>query len=161
MPSLTMVHEMLDYPYWVRDRVLRRLEGMPVEVYLGDAGLDHGSIHRTLLHHLRAENNWRCRIEGQALSETKAAGLRELGEAWRAEEARWRALIGQLSETDLERPVTYRFASGEEHTDRLWQLVMHVFSHGVQHLGEVALAMTRYGFSPGDMDYMEYVHPAS
>jgi uncharacterized damage-inducible protein DinB len=161
MLSVTMVHEMIEYPYWVRDRVLKRLDGMPAEVYLGDAGLDHGSIHRTLLHHLQAENNWHCRIEGLPLRELQAPGLRELGTAWRAEEARWRVLVAGLTDENLERPVTYSFANGEEHTDPAWKIVLHVFSHGVQHLGEVALAMTRYGFSPGDLDYMEYVHPGN
>jgi uncharacterized damage-inducible protein DinB len=155
-----MIREMLDYPHWVRDRLLTRLEGMAADLYLGDAGLDHGSIHRTLRHHLRAEHNWRCRIEGLPVRDLEAADLRELRLAWSTEEAGWRALVGALSESDLTRPVTYQLAVGTQQADKLWQIVMHVFSHGVQHFGEVALAMTRFGYSPGDMDYMEFVHPA-
>src|SRR5262245_21891381 len=110
MPGLMVLREMLDYRCWLRDRVLDRLEAVSPDVYLGDAALVHGSIRRTRLHHLRSEHNWRCRIQGLPLHELEAESLAGLRDAWKVEEASWRALIGSLSEADLTRPVRYRLS---------------------------------------------------
>ena len=158
--SAEMLRSFIDYNYWARDRLLARLLFLPTAFYFAPAELDHGSIHRTLVHALQAEINWRLRIQGQPLKpEIKVEDAEQLKQAWLKEEALWRDLVAGLTDEDAGREVTYQAGGGKQHTDPLWQIVFHVTGHGAQHFAEVALALTKQGHSPGNLDYMEYVHP--
>lgn len=158
--SADMLRAMIDYNYWARDRLLARLPFLPAAFYFAPAELDHGSIHRTLLHALQAEINWRLRIQGLPLGpEIKVEDASQLRQVWLEEETHWRELAAGLSDDEAGREVTYEAWGGERFTDRLWQMVFHVTGHGVQHYAEVALAVTKQGHSPGNLDFMEYVHP--
>jgi len=157
--SADMLRSMIDYNFWVRDRVLGRLPFLPVAFYFAAAELDHGNMHRTLVHILQDEIVCRRTIQGlPAGRDIKIEDAQQLERAWREEEARWRELAAGLTDDDATRPISYD-AGGLPATNALWEIVFQIVSHGTQHFGEVAMAMTKQGHSPGNLDYMEYVHP--
>src|SRR4051794_37386894 len=106
--SADMLRQVIDYNFWMRDRVLGRLPFLPVAFYFAAAELDHGNIHRTLVHILQDEIT--CRVTMQGLPNKRDIKLEDaelLKAAWLEEEARWRELMADLSDDDVARPISY------------------------------------------------------
>lgn len=38
-----------------------------------------------------------------------------------------------------------------------WQMLLHQANHAMQHRSEVAVFLTEFGFSPGQLDLMRYL----
>jgi uncharacterized damage-inducible protein DinB len=151
---------LLDYGYWARDRIFAALEPVPAEVYLRPVGLDHGSIHATLLHVLASDLLWWNRWHGLPADDLGLNNVRTLDHLklrWKEEEANYRDLLNRLTEDDLKDNVAYLTSSRVPSTETLWQVFTQMSNHGTQHRSEVALALTAMGASPGYLDFMGYV----
>lgn len=60
---------------------------------------------------------------------------------WEIERTAWFDFVDSLSRESTQ-------------TERnMWQTIMHVVMHGIQHRSEAAYILTGYGYSPGDLDF--------
>ncbi len=157
------MRRVFDYGYWARDRILIQVARLDHGTYVANVNLDYGSIRRTLIHCLEREGTWLARWEGrpdQPLDDDELSTFDALVEAWSREEARMRAFLQRLSDSMLLEVVEYESAlSGRRFDIPLWQMMAHLVNHGTQHRSEVALALTRLGYSPGDLDLIVYFDP--
>jgi uncharacterized damage-inducible protein DinB len=80
-----------------------------------------------------------------------------LGARWQSEEQAMRLFLQGLNEDDLDRHVRYTTPSGDARDRILWQSLLHLAFHGVQHRSEAAAMLTGYGRSPGDIDLNVYL----
>ena len=64
--------------------------------------------------------------------------------------------VDGLEAADLERIVRYVNYQGETWAYPLWQQLLHQANHATQHRSEAALLLTRYGRSPGPLDFLVY-----
>jgi uncharacterized damage-inducible protein DinB len=76
---------------------------------------------------------------------------------WTEEEATMRAYLASLTDADLQQVVESRNSAGQVFRYPLWQILIHVVNHGTQHRSEVALYLTNFGRSPGNMDFLVYI----
>jgi uncharacterized damage-inducible protein DinB len=53
--------------------------------------------------------------------------------------------------------VEYLNTEGERWAYPLWQQMVHQVNHGTQHRSEVAMILTRCGYSPGWLDFLYYM----
>jgi uncharacterized damage-inducible protein DinB len=94
-----------DYSCWARDRLLAAARAVDEADYLRPGGLDHGSLHGTLVHALSAEIIWRNRWQGvspkSVLAEGEVAGIEALDRLWQLEEAKMRAFLDGLTDETL------------------------------------------------------------
>ena len=44
---------------------------------------------------------------------------------------------------------------------KVWQTIVHVVTHGIQHRSEAAAILTGYGQSPGDLDFDKFLKEKS
>jgi uncharacterized damage-inducible protein DinB len=121
--------------------------------------VSHGSLRATLVHTLGAEIVWRERCqEGTSLiEEDDLPTLEKLLDLWKREETAMRSYVATLSEDDLLRPLEYRNTKGVRFSNVLWRILVHVVNHGTQHRAESAAALTAFGHSPGDVDFILFL----
>ena len=154
---------LFDYSCWARDRVLAQVARLDHDAYVALRSLDHGSIRGTLVHWLARDAIWLARWQGrpdELISEADLPTFEALQERWAREEAQMRAFHGQLTDAELVETVRYVSAlTGNRYAIPLWHMMSHVANHGTQHRSEVALALTRLGLSPGDLDMVVYLNP--
>ena len=151
-----------EYNYWANHRILARAEQLTQAQLTEHAPYMWDTILRTMAHVLGAEWIWRQRVqEGvspAALLDRDAFGtLAALRQRWDEEEAAMRAFLQGRSDADLDQVITYKNSAGKPFQRPLWQILTHVVNHGTQHRSEVALSLTNFGFSPGDMDISLYL----
>jgi len=63
----------------------------------------------------------------------------------------------ELSNSDLDSPLSYTNFKGEQHNKRLGDLVLHVFLHQVHHRGQVTTLLSQEGIDFGETDLPEIV----
>lgn len=150
------------YNRWANERILSAAERVPAERLIAPYPcLSHGSLHGTLAHCLAAEVVWLQRmrdgVSPAALPEASAVPtLAALRARWAQVEGEWQAYLGTLADDALAQPVHYRTTAGREMATPLWHILTHVVLHGMQTRAEAALALTAYGCSPGDIDWIVY-----
>lgn len=160
VPTLDYFRCILDYTVWARGRVLDAAARLTDADYQAPRGLDHGSIHTTLVHTFAAEALWRQRWlrrdHAALMSAAVAPDLTTLRRLWTLEDAKRAAFLDGLADADTARRIEYVSGSGVPYTEPLWQHLTQIVVHGAQHRSEVALALTQLGQSPGFLDFMAF-----
>jgi len=158
------IRHLLDYNYWATGCILAAAEGLTAEQYAAVVpGLSYGSVRATLVHMLAAEVIWQRRcLAGESpttlLREADFPTLAALRRLWAEEESAMREGLARLSDERLAGPLEYRTTNGTPLREaQLWRLLVHVVNHGTQHRAEAAVALTAWGHSPGDVDYVIYL----
>jgi len=153
---------LFEYNYWANQRVLKAAGQVSTEQFIAPAGLSHGSVRGALVHVLAAEVMWRLRCQ-QGISpramliESEFPTLDDLATRWRAEERDMRDYLAGLTDADLQSALHYTNTKGQSFEQALWQPLAHVVNHGTQFRGEAAVALTRLGHSPGDLDLIAFL----
>jgi uncharacterized damage-inducible protein DinB len=147
---------LLDYLYWLRDRVLATAAELDAETFLATPAIHDRDLRATLAHELDVELSWRAKLRGEPPSawgpeaEVKPdrfPTVADLAEAWAADEAVMRDWIGGLSAGELEQPVTANGLEGYA----LEIYLMHVIEHGVTEFTSAAAILGQLGRSTGDL----------
>jgi uncharacterized damage-inducible protein DinB len=151
-----------DYNYWANARVVNAASQVDGERLGAPAGLSHGSLRGTLVHILGTETVWRMRcqegVSPPALpAEREFPTLETIQTRWAAEERMMREYLASLGDDGLNATVQYRTTRGVPFQNVVWHLLLHVVNHGTQFRGEAAVALTRYGHSPGDLDMLVFL----
>lgn len=81
-----------------------------------------------------------------------------LAARWQQEGDALRQFVASLADDDLNRMVHYKTTRGAPMANMLWHLMAHVVNRGAQHRAEAAMLLTGYGYSPGDLDLIVFVH---
>jgi uncharacterized damage-inducible protein DinB len=151
-----------NYNYWANRRILARAETLTQAQVSEKAPYMWDSIIRTMAHVLGAEWIWRQRFqEGISptaiLNQDQFTTLELLNARWAEEEAKMRVYLSGLSDADLDHVFEYKNTAGQAFRRPVWQILTHVVNHGTQHRSEVALSLTNFDRSPGDMDLTVYL----
>jgi uncharacterized damage-inducible protein DinB len=155
------LRHLIDYHYWARDRVLDAVRALEVSAFTAPRESSFTSIRDTLAHTYLAEWAWYSRWQGHSPSAFPAldqfADVDSLSTAWQDTEAKVRAFIEPMSDTDTTRVIGYRLFSGVEAASPMWQMVQHVVNHASYHRGQVTTMLRQAGATPAkSMDLITY-----
>ena len=153
---------LFDYSYWARERIMRAALQITPEQYNAPNTSSYGSLRGTLIHNMRAEINWRKRLQGDQPSNTppaedEYATPQILEQTWSAEEALMRAYLAGLTDAELNQPFEYKNYKGEQVKLIKWGVLMQLVTHGTQHRAEAAAMLTDFNHSPGDVDLIIFL----
>jgi len=150
------VGALLDYLFWVRDRVLAAAASLSDDEFRSGETVATRDLRGTLVHQLENEWAWRIRLsEGSfPLGDMAPADyptLEDLVAHWHQEERALRAWFAQVSDEQLAtRP------PGDENVLPLWRYLVYVVTHGVQQFSDAAVLLTRLGHSPGEIGFLAF-----
>jgi uncharacterized damage-inducible protein DinB len=140
-----------EYGYDRNLKLLDQAEKLTEEQFSGPPPIGDTSVRQLFFHIANAERGWRV---GWATRErTPGPSLDDYPDV-----ASLRAFMDQNNEDTL----AYIDTLSEEALDEdffampLWQAMTHVANHGTQHRSEIAMLLTNFGHSPGDVDMVFY-----
>jgi uncharacterized damage-inducible protein DinB len=140
-----MLLKLIEHMYWANGRIHEWL--LP--------GRASAEEHAKLASHiLNAEKVWICRAKGIP-SEPHAFTLRSLDEM-AALSAANRAGFSDLLKMDVSAPIPYRMFSGSPGNTSIEDMILHVFSHGFHHVGQMSALASRNGEKFPDASYIGF-----
>jgi uncharacterized damage-inducible protein DinB len=155
---------LFQYNAWSNAKILNAASHLTQEQFVGPAPFPHGSLRGTLVHALFGEWIWRQRWEGHALSAKMKPEdfptFESLRARWADEEPRLMDYVSNLTDEGLSRRFKYVSTEGFPHERAVWESMLHLVNHGTQHKAEAASILTRFGYSPGDIDLIVYLNEA-
>lgn len=157
---LEQIRSAYEYNAWANARVMAAATRLtPAQFVEPLAGA--GSLRDILVHTAGAEWIWFQRCLGHSphalWDPAEYADAASLRQRWDETTAVTNDFLAGLGETDLERIVAYTNMRNEEWEYPLWEVLLHQANHATQHRSEAAILLTRFGQSPGDLDYLIYL----
>lgn len=147
----TLIH----FNFWANDHILAACEHISVDEFTRDLVPDPGwgSLRGLLVHILDTEYGWRSILQSQnadnILKATDFADVAALKASWDSERFAWLAYVAGLNAESLGKG----YGPDPQNRPKVWQTIMHVVTHGIQHRSEAAAILTGYGWSPGELDF--------
>lgn len=146
---------LVHFNFWANDRILAACERISADEFTRPHVPDPGwsSLRGILVHTLDAEQGWRSVLqaldEDHILEADDFPDVAALKARWDRERAAWLDYVAGL---DNER-VNLGYGDDPQHGPTVWQTIVHVVTHGIQHRSEAAAILTGYGQSPGELDF--------
>ena len=154
----TMMRDYYDYTEWANDRVLAAAGQLTPEQFL-ESDLDgifpiRESLAHIMLSHWAWVERWNGRTPTTYPEESDFPDVASIRAFWSDVYTGMRAILARLDDTQLAADFTYTNFRGETWTYPLWQQLHQVANHSTYHRGEVAALLTRFGASPGELDFL-------
>lgn len=146
---------LIHFNFWADKRILTACEPISMHIFTQVLTPDPGwgSLRGILVHTLDAEYGWRSLLQAQDADEILQAedfpDVTSLKNRWDIERLAWLDYLAGLSEDSIHQ--YYNEALQPKMT--VWQTILHVVTHGIQHRGEAAAFLTGLGQSPGELDF--------
>ena len=134
---------------WADDRILTAAGGITDEQY--------GQLRAQVEHMRGTQRYWYTNWTGGALVEPQLETLAQARTAYAASHESLRSFADALTDDEWHRSEQWWKAYGFEGSMALGESITQVFYHGVQHRSEMAVLLSLWGHSPGDMDYLNYL----
>ncbi len=147
---------MYDFACWGRDRICEQAEKLTPEQFDQETRFPIHTVKETLVHTMSAEQIYRQRLMGQPRTEVEKeafADLAAIRDYWKAEEARMRDYLANVSDETWMEKFRYTTSRGDEFERVRLHMITQLFFHSMQHRSELAQMVTEFGFSPGDIDF--------
>ncbi len=148
----------VQYNNWGNERLVAVAEQIPPD-QLRTGTLSKGDAFETLRHVVDVEWSWRMACEEKPATQVlwEIEPLEDLPAVkayWQAEGERLLAFVRGLSEADFEREV---IPSWQDKSAKIKHILMHLVNHGTNHRSELGWYFTSLGYSPGDLDFLDYI----
>jgi uncharacterized damage-inducible protein DinB len=146
---------LVQFNQWANNRLLDIAAKFSPEQLHAEAGLSFGSAFHTLRHVLDVGWSWRLICMGQEASKMlwevePMEDFDSMRAYWEPEAERLIEYVRSLSSDDLAKVVTPKGFS-------IKQLLTHIVIHDTGHRNEIGWYFTRVGYSPGDLDFLDYI----
>ncbi len=164
------IRSLFGHNRWATDQLLTVAARLTPEEWLAPGTAGHGSVRDTLVHAIGTQRGW-CSWWDGSLPPMEAYALKadphdypdidSVRAFWRAVAESSQTFFDGLSDADVERVFSFPLPNGMQFRLTLWQMMLHVSTHGTQHRAEVAAMLTGFGHSPGDLDLLGYFQPVA
>ncbi|PKN94224.1 MAG: hypothetical protein CVU44_07435 [Chloroflexi bacterium HGW-Chloroflexi-6] len=148
---VTLIH----FNFWANERILSTCKRISTDEFTRPHTSDPGwgSLRGILVHTLDTEYGWRSVLQAldadNILEAEDFDDLEVLKSHWAVERAAWFDYLASLSDESL----NLGYGDDSQTGPKVWQTILHVVTHGIQHRSEAAAILTEYGQSPGELDF--------
>ncbi len=159
--DLKDIHNMYEFNYWAKSRIISIIETLTPEQYVKDFGSSHGGIHGTLVHSMGAEEIWLKRWRGtspSSLYEPKDfPTFDDVNNHWDMVEHEMMGFCHMLkSDNDITKVITYKDMKGNEYSQPLYQMMQHLVNHSSYHRGQIVTMLRLLGVKPIGTDMIMF-----
>ncbi len=154
------INTLYDFNRKATEQVLATAEKLTKEQWLADQTAGRGSIRDTLVHLASGMRSW-LTVWGGTLPPEEAARknvdpdqfatVSDVRAFFRTVDAAVQGFIDKLTPAQLDEVRTRTTSAGVTSHLPLWQMMLAVNFHSMQHRSEVAAMLTAFGHSPGEL----------
>jgi uncharacterized damage-inducible protein DinB len=152
MSYVTQLRSLAAYNRWANDKIMVTADSLSEDDLAADAA-DGRSIIDTLAHIVGTQlwwlGNW-TGVKAARHEQTRVGLKRAFGDS----HTRIDLFVVATDAAGWEQVIEFAFPGAPPFHLPKWQTFGQVMYHGIQHRAQVAEALTRLGYSPGDMDYI-------
>jgi uncharacterized damage-inducible protein DinB len=162
-PAAALVPFLVDYLYWLRDRVLDTAAALDDAAFLTTPTMHGRDLRATLAHELDVEMSWRGKLQGLPIEQwgpdaeikpERFATLAELTAAWRDDERKTRDWLATLAPRDLDAATGVNGLDGRP----LAVYLLHVIEHGVTEWSIASGLLDELGHEVGDQSILRMLN---
>ena len=155
------IHNLYEFNYWAKSRILGIVETLMPEQYMKDMGSSHGGVHTTLFHIMGAEEIWLKRWKGISPAVFSKAddypSYESLKQHWDIVEHEMMGFCHMLkSNEDILKVITYKDLKGNAYSQPLYQLMHHLVNHSSYHRGQIVTMLRQLGVKPIGTDMVGF-----
>lgn len=155
------IRRLFQYRAWAHARLWESVMPLTDEEFTRDLGYSWGTIQRQLVHIMSAEWVWITRLNGETptspLDFDEYPTRETLREKWDEVAAQVWAYIDALEDDDLDRPLSYTTVRGQQYTNRVVDILLHVVNHGTDHRAQVFAMIGMLGGQTPNQDLIYYL----
>jgi len=148
------------YDEWANAGYFDAVAGLTEDQFTRELTSSFPSIRDTLAHIVASEWVWLRRWEGESPEARPEweprATLGELRRELSQVETGRSVFLSSLMDEDLDGSITYRDLKGQQWTNRLADLCLHVVNHSSYHRGQLATLMRQVGATPPATDLVVF-----
>lgn len=153
MSSVEKIQSLWEHVFWADVRLFEALKTFEDTA---------SEAHREFAHIIGTEESWLARIE-QRSSRTSVwpeVSFAEVQTLVEKTHSAYRIYLADLQENGLAMPVTYTNSAGQQFTNTVGDILLHVALHGQYHRGKVNLLLRQSGQNPVPTDYIAFIRGA-
>jgi uncharacterized damage-inducible protein DinB len=157
--SADVLRTHLDYTNWATNRLLEHAAQLSAEELTRDFGTADKSVLQTLAHVYAADNIWLARVQQAAtMPRMKASELtfEFLQREWPGLQDRWKVYAAVLTDDAVNGEISYSALNGQQFTQPLWQLLLHIVNHATHHRGQASGFLRAMEKVPAPLDLVAY-----
>ncbi|PAE37759.1 DinB family protein [Bacillus sp. 7884-1] len=144
------IQSMCKHVHWANQRILETLQNGAVE---------NRQVNNLFSHLLHAENVWFTRLMGADSSHLPIwadISLESCVEMVNQNYHNYAELLSNLSNTDLDRVVSYKNSKGTEFRNTIREILTHVALHGQYHRGQINQLLRVADLEPINVDFITF-----
>ncbi len=158
MTTLDILGELFRYDDWANDRVLQAATPLTDEQLDRPIDMGRGSLRKTLMHVVCAEQVWVQRWQGHTETpwpdEDLRASAAEMADRFRKARSVRDTFLRDLRDDALGREVEYRDSFGGLYVAKLGDMILQLSNHSTHHRAQAVNMIRRAGGKPPELDYM-------
>lgn len=158
---ISAIQTLFAYNTWANQRVFDEALHLNLDQFTSSEQGGCSSIYDTLCHIVHAQHLWLTRCQETAppaeVTTNQGADCLALRRFWEKVDQETHTFLRTLDAPALQRIIHYVNPQEEANAYPLWQLLYHQINHAAQHRSEVAASLTRFGYSPGWLDFLYYL----
>lgn len=140
------------YTVWANGKAIDFLLASGSEALHKEQASSFSTLEKTAYHIYDAEYVWIKRIKGEPWSWPPSANLKvnsfeEFCSVWKSISEELLAFTLSLTETDLQKFVSYKNSKGEPFNTIIADCLMHCFNHSTYHRGQIITMLRGAGFT--------------
>ena len=151
MPMKALLHQYARYNLEINSLFGTTLGSIPDEVLHADVKNSFPSIFKTYLHLLDAEAIWWQRLQNQQPiirpSVSFTGGISACSMAFKIQSQLWANWILHATEAELDQSLVFANTEGVPVSQRVSQVLIHLFSHQGYHRGQIITMLRQHGIT--------------
>lgn len=159
MQALDYINMIWDYNYWAHHQLWDSLMTISKEDFEREVNYGIGSLHKHVIHTMRAEALWLSRIKGDESMRwtiedypTRESTI----EQWKLVEMDWRNFLTGLTSSNLDELFTTTASSGTfQH--KIGETLIHIANHSTDHRAQMLRLIADYGGQTFEQDIIFYL----